>query len=508
MKAQRLIVLPASLLLGLVPSQASAECIDVRPTGDTHPYAYGTIVESFAVDNIRVHYSREGRNAVRLASARVDLVPDDVVAIATQTAAASTYYASLGYRPPVAERADAPCILPGGDDKTDIYLVAFASADGQMVRDNCRTGACSSYILAEARLDLRYPSFEEGVARVLPHELFHVTQNAYASNLSGFFLEGTAQWASAKATKSDTDLRAFPPSFFRETNRALDVPPPGATASYIYGAAIWAVFLDEAYGQDLVREWLEAHTAGRTTLAAGAEAMRARGLTIKDVFAKFGLYNLATGKRASTGSGYAKAASYPEVVVAKLALDDTGSRTVDDLTSGFATRYYELPTSNVALQVTTQSDDAASTLMLVPKTSEGKPALDRAIVLSSNTAYPLPAEGGYLVASGARESKRDATYRLDIGPKPDPMPQPMPTTAPTTPEPPLEPPPAPVPSTPGSTNGPPAASPARSNEVSSGCHVGTYTLSNRQSPLSISFLVLLALGLFARARREKRSGSR
>jgi hypothetical protein len=502
------LVLPASLLLSLVPSKAGAECIDVRPTSDTHPYAYGAAVESFAMDSIRVHYSREGRNAVRIASARADLVPDDVVAVATQTAAASTYYASLGYRLPVAEKADAPCMLPGGDDKTDIYLVAFASADGQMVRDNCRAGVCSSYILAEARLDLRYPSLEEGIARVLPHELFHVTQNAYTSNLSGFFLEGTAQWASAKATKSDTDLRAFLPSFFRETSRALDVPPPGATASYIYGAAIWAEFLDEAYGQDLIRAWLEAHTAGRTTLAAGAEAMRVRGLAIKDVFAKFGLYNLATGKRALAGLGYAKAASYPEVVVSKLTLADTGSLTVDDLTSGFATRYYELPTSNLALQVTTQFDDAASTLTLVPKTAEGKPALDRAVVLGANMTYPLPAEGGYLAASGARESKRDATYRLEIGPKPEPMPEPIPTTAPTTPESPPEPPPAPVPSLPGGASEPPAAKPAPSNEASSGCHVGSSALSSRQSPRSVSLLVLAIAGIFARTRRTKRSGSR
>jgi hypothetical protein len=298
-------------------NNAHADCSDNRPTSASVPYAFDFPVQTFDTEHVRVHYALDGVNAVRHDTAPPPDVPRDVVVVATRAEEAYIAFRDRGYRMPIDDSRPTPCLPGGGDTRLDVYLVAFRSADGQTVAERCVASKCSTYLLADARLDRRYASVDEGVLTVLPHELFHAVQFAYSDNVSGFFAEGSAQWAAASVSGSDADLRRFLPDFFWEADRPLDVAPAGATAGFLYGAAIWSVFLTQRYAERTLQATLgyQLANANATTLSASDTALRDEGTTLSEAFAEFALYNLATGARAST-AGYVHASTYPMVAVA------------------------------------------------------------------------------------------------------------------------------------------------------------------------------------------------
>jgi hypothetical protein len=493
-----------------IASPAQAACPDTRPTSAGAPYAFDAPVQTFDTEHVRVHFATTGPNAVRDLTAPGETVPDDVKLVGDRTEQAFTAYAAKGFRLPLADTRQAPCSPGGGDARLDVYLVAFQSADGATVTERCAAaGTCNAYIIADARLDRRYPTVDEGVRTVLPHELFHAVQYAYSGNLTGFFSEGSAQWAAANLSGSDADLRKFLPDFFRETGRPLDVPPAGATAGYLYGAAIWSVFLAETYGESLIRATLEFQAADRmaTTLAATDLALQSKASSMKDAFGTFALYNLATGKRAGPG-GYAQAATYPMASVANLSATAdpaaaAGTLQAESAISGYAAKYYRV--SGPGELRLYGNPDEVTTLYAPRADSSEAPLVDQALRTSSTgpqlegAPIAVTSAGGYVVVAGARASKRDATFRIVLTPPvaqaPEPTPTPQPTPEPTTQPGPID----PTPSDPVSPKV--TAAPVGS---SSGCSAGALGAKNgSESGMLIVLLgCLVARRLSSKERRK------
>ena len=401
-----------ALLTTLLVAQAAPAFADecTRPTdpGGASGYDYGeTKPSSFGNEQVLVWYTTEGAHAVNDKSTRADHVPDDVAAVVAITSDALDRYVAMGFRAPVSDSLSPSCGSNGGDARFDVYLVNMRGADGMAVPESGRCTStnpkqCASYLVAKSNYAESYDSAELGIRTVLPHETFHAVQNAYDVDLDRFWAEGSAQWATKTLDPTLTDLERNLPAFFDQSARSLDAPPSGVTSAFLYGSAVWPVFLSQRFSDDIVRAVLEQEAQqGDSALVATDVVLHAMGSSLADEFPLFAAWNVATGARTGTG-GYADAAAYPEVHVSELA--STGSKAI---TSGLASFYYHAQTDEPQ-RLTLETDALRNRGLLVPFAA-GLPRVDR--------VTPLPAElngEGIVVVSGITTSKKDAPFTVSL----------------------------------------------------------------------------------------------
>lgn len=242
---------------------------------------------------------------------------------------------------------------------------------------------------------------------MLPHETFHAVQDAYDVALDRFWAEGTAQWAAKTLDPSLLDLEKFLPAFFGASGRSLDAPPSGVTSGFLYGAAIWPVFLTSRFSNDIVRAIFEREArAGGKALDATDVALQAQQSSLAGAYPQFAAWNAATGARAGTG-GYENAAHYPLIDLTELSSSGT-----QGTTSGLASFYYHVKT-DAKMQVALRTDAARNTGMLVPL-ADGVAHVDEAVA--------LPAElwgEGIVIVSGITTNKSDAPFIVTLAPSAD-----------------------------------------------------------------------------------------
>ena len=407
-RARWLRVLVAALLATHSASLSAAECTRPTDPGGAGGYDYGDREpSSFGNDQVLVWYTTEGAHAVNRKSSRADQVPDDVATVAAITSDALTRYAALGFRPPISDSLSASCGENGGDGRFDVYLVNMRGADGLAVPESGRCTSespkqCASYLVAKSNYADYYDTAELGIRTVLPHETFHAVQNAYDVDLDRFWAEGSAQWATKLLDPTLTDLERNLPAFFSQTARSLDAPPNGVTAAFLYGSAIWPVFLSARFGDDIVRSVLEAEAAqGDRALIATDTVLSGMQSSLADEFPLFAAWNAATGARSGTG-GYEQAMDYPEVNVSELS--SSGAQAI---TSGFSTFYYHLQTE-APVQIKLDTDRARNQGLLLPLEA-GRARVDQLMAL------PAEFQGeGIVVVSGITTSKKDAPFSISL----------------------------------------------------------------------------------------------
>ncbi len=391
-----LLALPLGAVL-LSASSARAACMG-RPTDANgyQGYAYGGAeAKSFATAKVRVHWATSGTHMATLASTRDDGVPDSVAEAAEIAEHALEKYAEMGYR---AVPSDVACSSNGGDEKLDIYLVKFNGGDGACIAE-CNGSACSSFALIDSTFRNRgYASPSEGFRTVVTHELFHAIQNVYKTGDDPFWAEGTAQWAMKTLHPDLQDFERNLPRFFDEPTRSLDAPPTGVTAGYLYGSAVWPLFLATRHGPETIREIFELEAEGRKALEATDDVLAKRGSSLAEAFPMFAAWNVATAKLAGTG-GYPDGPAYPGIETA--ALEDGAS----NITSGLAYFAYR-GTLDTIRQIALETDDARNGGVVVPLEG-GKARIDRAEKL------PADAEGEVLVVvAGTTTKKTDAPFTI------------------------------------------------------------------------------------------------
>lgn len=383
-------------------TEAEAAVCNGRPTdaGGFAGYSYDAAeAKFFDGTKVRVHYTTSGQHAPDQATTRGDGVPD-TVAFAAQTGDdALATYAQMGFLVPP---DDASCSSNGGDAKLDIYLVKFAGADGTTTPEACNGSICASFVLSDSTFVGRgYKTPQEGFQTVITHELFHTVQNAYDKDLDRFWAEGTAQWAMKTLHPDLPDFENQLPAFFSEPNRSIDSAPSGVTAGYLYGAAIWPLFLSTRHGEDVVKLTLEAEKRGKTSLPAVDEVLQSEGSSLAAEFPLFWAWNVATKKLAGTG-GYPNAAKYPGVKTTELSDGETG------ITSGFGAFTYHLAVDGPK-SVSLETDAARNGGVLVPIVN-GVPALDQAKALPANVETEA-----IVVVAGITSKKTDAPFTVHLG---------------------------------------------------------------------------------------------
>lgn len=400
----------AATALALAASTAHAGPCQ-RPTdpGGFNGYDYGTDpVSSFDGTNVRIWYTTTGPHAVAPTTTPPNAAPDNVVKAATVGDAALATYLQMGFLPPVSDNGSAGSC--GGDGRLDIYLMHFNAADGDTVTEACQTVGkaqqCSSFGLVEARLESIYGSFELGAHVVIAHELFHSVQDAYDANLDRFWAEGTAQWAAKTAYPAEMDLESFLPAFFQKAGQSIDISGGGVVADYLYGSAVWPVFLTEHVGPTAVRGAFEQEgKLGAPSMQAIDAALGGLGTSLADAYPTFVAWNAATGSRAGTG-GYAEAKSYPQVTLTPF----PSSGSVSDIATGYSAFFYSYDFGSDT-QVLTLSGDATRLAARTFPLAGGKASLDR---LSSLPATVTGA--GVVVVAGISSKKSDAPFTLTAAP--------------------------------------------------------------------------------------------
>ncbi|MFO0679042.1 MAG: MXAN_6640 family putative metalloprotease [Polyangiaceae bacterium] len=410
------VALASLLVASFVPRSASAQdCIHTRPTdpGGVNGYDYGAAeVRHHDGAYVRVFYAVSGTHAPNLDSVRSDGVPDSVALVASVTDDALVRFKGMGFREPISDGAYDACASNGGSGAFDVYLVRFAGADGVTVPEACKdvgkTTRCSGFIMVDATFARGYGSYAEGVRTVLPHETFHAIQNAYDLEVDRAWAEGSAQWAAKKLDPSLPDLERFLPAFFSEPSRSMDVPASGATASYLYGAAIWPVFLTQRHGDTIVRRALEIESdvGGGSVAAVGAALTELDAkLSLESELPTFAAWNASTGKRAGAG-GYTDAAKYPMVKLGALGGE------VSALTSGYGWAAYslDLATDDVRVDVDLETDGTRNRALVVPLV-DGRADVANAVPLPATNVGPA-----LVVVAGVTSKKSDAPYVIRVSP--------------------------------------------------------------------------------------------
>ena len=400
-------MMPAALAAALgcaalvVSSSARAACVG-RPTDPSgyQGYDYGAVeVKSHATAKVRVHWALEGTHKATLASTRGDGVPDTVAYAADIAEEALSKYAEMGYRP---VPSDTGCPSNGGDEKLDIYLVRFNGGDGACVAE-CNGDECPSFALIDSTFVNRgYASPRDGFRTVVTHELFHAIQNLYKTEDAPFWAEGTAQWAMETLHPDLSDFERNLPKFFEEPTRSLDAPPTGVTAGYLYGSAVWPLFLATNHGQETIRQIFEREATGKKPLDATNEVLMEKGSSLAEAFPMFAAWNVATGDLAGP-AGYPEGAKYPGIEAA--ALEDGASA----ITSGLAYFAYR-GMLEAPQQIALETDVDRNSGVVVP-VDGGKAQLDRANKLPAN------AEGEVIVVvAGTTTKKTDARFTIRLLP--------------------------------------------------------------------------------------------
>ncbi len=382
-----------------------------RPTdpGGYNGYSYGTDTVSYHDGTaVRIWYTLTGVHAVDPTSTQADMTPDNVVTAATVADAALVSYGQMGFLAPPSDNGSAgDC---GGDPRLDIYLMHFNAADGDTVAEGCQAvGAaqvCWSFGQVESRLESIYGTFALGAHVVIAHELFHSVQDGYDAGLDRFWAEGTAQWAAKTIYPAETDLESFLPAFFAQAGNSIDISGGGVVADYLYGSAIWPVFLTQHVGPTSVLGALQQEAKlGPPSMAAIGAALPALKSSLADAYPTFVAWNAATGARAGTG-GYPEAKTYPEVTLTPF----PAAGSVSDIGTGYSAFFYSFDFGATPQTLTLTGDATRLGARTFPLVG-GKAALDQIATLPATVTGP-----GIVVVAGISAKKSDAPFTLTAAP--------------------------------------------------------------------------------------------
>jgi hypothetical protein len=354
-----------------------------------------------------VHYALTGPNAPPAESTLETDVPDAAVVAARAADDAFDKYAALEYQPPLSD-GGSPCAENGGSDAVDIYLINFAAADGQAIPDHCKSGTpkrCAGFVLVDNDFTAGgYADTAEGLRTVVPHELFHLVQDAYDANVERWWAEGSAQWAAKQVYPDLQDLERFLPAYFDSPWRPFNVPPSGVVTNFLYATAIWPVFLEQRFDASIVRQVYEGFDGTpNSVLPTTEQVLKKNGSSLAQEYTEFAAFNAGTGSRAPAHGGYADAAKYPEVKLK--ALDAAPGDLFSDVQSGMGSFYFSMSTASpLALSLETDPERVAAVAV---------PLVNGKADVAAAQALPLTLQGDAIVVVAGQALKRtDAPFKL------------------------------------------------------------------------------------------------
>ena len=226
-----------------------------RPTTGT---TYGTSAIS-SEGHFKVHYDTTSYHKVDITDKDKNDIPDYVDStLVFLEYAWNLQVDELGYGAPLSDNG------VGGGDEVDVYIKNFNSgAYGVTYPDQVINGTATSYCMIDNDFaESQYAVHGYDALRVTTaHEFFHVIHFSYLynDNLS-WWQEQSAVWMEDRAWDDVNDYLAYLYKFFggkkgdtEYPNYSKTLPLDENNGKFKYGAAVWAMFLAQRYGEDQIR---------------------------------------------------------------------------------------------------------------------------------------------------------------------------------------------------------------------------------------------------------------
>ena len=279
--------------------------------------------------HFRVHYDLTGSKAVNPTDDDDNSVPDyidEVIRTLDQTWALQVD--SLGFKPPPTDGG------LGGGPEYDVYIVDLGrgGAYGYTYPEMGGKTTHSYLELDNDYTDLIYSQTRgfDALHVTVAHEFSHGTQfGYYQRNDSVWWQEATSTWMEEVAYPEVDDYLQYVPSFLRSPEKSLDSGNRFSSDFHIYGASIFAHFLDQRYGRFMIRAiWEELGRSENAHLENFDYVIRQEVKSnLAGAMSEFALWNYFTGPRHSQ-SYYHEGDKYPSVRLRDIHIDTNAPKSL------------------------------------------------------------------------------------------------------------------------------------------------------------------------------------
>ena len=266
-----------------------------------------------------VHWVSTGSDAPPPGDSNANGVPDWVEAVSATAEHVYDYEnGTLGWQAPKGDGSRG-----GGNDLTDIYLedVGGSGIYGYSAPDPQPDG---NHLFAYLVLDNdfspnQFPGYStplDPLDVTLAHEYNHVLQFGYDALEETWMLESTAVWMEGKVYDPVHDYLQYLPGWVQLSEQPVTSfdgnDPNDRTNVKVYGSSVWNKWLDQRFGQDVVRKaWEDSDAANSFAPGAYNTAIRQNGgQSFADEFDRFAA---ATAEWQAANSGFPEGDLYPDV---------------------------------------------------------------------------------------------------------------------------------------------------------------------------------------------------
>ncbi|MFC1693764.1 MXAN_6640 family putative metalloprotease [Candidatus Latescibacterota bacterium] len=303
--------------------------------------------------HFRAHYAESGFHAPDTADLNSNGIPDFVDSTLIYLEYAYDLIINeLGYDPPLYDNG------AGGGNEIDVYLKNYGHGGyGATYPENTVDGSSSAYIVIDNDFsEDQYATKGYDALRVTTaHEFFHTVQFRYYTNYSLiWWMENSSVWMEERVWDDVNDYLAYLNYFFNSKTTSLNTN----VGNYMYGSAIWAMYLAKRYGDDIIKQIWKYISETKTVDIASFDNVIPDGLPA--AFNEFAVWNYFTNYRANTDDFYPDSDMFPytmEMDITKHAFPVVDSLGTNHLTS----RYVEF------LFLTDWSDNNALKIELLPR---------------------------------------------------------------------------------------------------------------------------------------------
>ncbi len=297
--------------------------------------------EKFTTPHFKLHYTRVGPHAPPLEDFHPrNGVPDyiDLCADAMERA----YHVQIdlmGFKVPY---IDFWAAQNGGDHKYDVYLFTFpalgiTTADWFEGRVLSTALTVAPYFMINSRI-YDYVGKAEGIRYLettCTHEFLHGVQFGYNAYMPTWFMEASATWIEVMTydggriddgdtlpdpdEPNETDSYNYYIHQLRRWFLIPDISLESRIGDHEYGSVIWALYMAERFGYDIIRQFFGNTTdANYREMGNFYDVFANNGTTLAEAFKTFTVWNYFTHNRASTATdlpGYTYAHRFPPVAI-------------------------------------------------------------------------------------------------------------------------------------------------------------------------------------------------
>ncbi|MFA6470781.1 MAG: MXAN_6640 family putative metalloprotease [Candidatus Latescibacterota bacterium] len=316
----------------------------ISGTGKIASYRLDTLTNSIVSGkgHFRVHYDSTGSAAPDKTDIDFNGIPDYIDSVLVYLEYAwDLQVNTLGYIPPLSDKG------AGGGDEVDVYVnnIGQYSIYGVTYPDIYSGPSSAYFIIDNNYLETVYPTKGlDGLKVTTMHEFFHVIQFGYLTGRdpdwwmrnAPWWMEQSATWMEDRGWDDVNDYLWYMRDFFNNKTLPLDSFGSG-TGNYMYGAAVWAMYMAKRFGDDQIRRIWEVMGASENPSLAAMNPVIPIGLPA--AFNEFAVWNYFIKDRANTIDFYKDSNLFKqsmEVDLSENSFPSQDSLSIKNMTSCYA----------------------------------------------------------------------------------------------------------------------------------------------------------------------------